>query len=99
MDLPKSVRNIVEQVISSAKPRSIVLFGSRARGDHRTNSDFDIAVLGRSCSSPMWHKLISEISESNNSLYAIDLVEFESLPKGHQEKIQTEGKMLYESTP
>ena len=33
--------------IGSARPRitSLVLFGSRARGDHRTHSDYDILVV------------------------------------------------------
>ena len=33
--------------IGSARPRitSLVLFGSRARGDHRTHSDYDILIV------------------------------------------------------
>jgi uncharacterized protein len=36
---------IVRRIRSIAEPRKIVLFGSRARGDHRPNSDIDLLVI------------------------------------------------------
>jgi predicted nucleotidyltransferase len=36
---------IVRRILSVADPRKIVLFGSRARGEHRPDSDIDLLVI------------------------------------------------------
>jgi len=38
------IRKIIEGKIGSAECSSIILFGSRARGDFKENSDFDILL-------------------------------------------------------
>jgi len=46
--MDKIRKEIIEQVFKNCKKRNIraiVLFGSRARGDHRKNSDYDINVF------------------------------------------------------
>jgi predicted nucleotidyltransferase len=42
---PETLSEIVRRIRSVANPRKIVLFGSRARGDHRPNSDIDLLVI------------------------------------------------------
>jgi uncharacterized protein len=39
---------IVRRIRAVATPQKIVLFGSRARGDHRPDSDIDILVIAES---------------------------------------------------
>src|SRR5271157_5952616 len=39
------ISDIVDRIRSVANPRKIVLFGSRARGDHRPDSDIDLLVI------------------------------------------------------
>ena len=36
---------IIDVIVSTLDPDTIILFGSRARGDAREDSDFDICVL------------------------------------------------------
>ncbi|HET8626698.1 MAG TPA: nucleotidyltransferase domain-containing protein, partial [Thermomicrobiales bacterium] len=36
---------IVRRIVAAADPEQIIVFGSRARGDHRPDSDFDILVV------------------------------------------------------
>ena len=36
---------VVEKLVEATDPDAILLFGSRARGDHNEDSDFDIYVL------------------------------------------------------
>lgn len=36
---------VVHRIVSTVRPVSIYLFGSRARGDHRPDSDFDLLVV------------------------------------------------------
>ncbi len=39
------LRRIVEVIVREIDPDRIILFGSRARGDHKEDSDYDILVL------------------------------------------------------
>ena len=95
--LPESVQKVVREVAHVAKPKKIILFGSRARGDARQNSDFDIAVSERSCSADEWNRFVVNLEQEALTLYKIDLVELEKLGDDYQKNISTEGKTLYES--
>ena len=39
------IGDIVRRIVETAQPNKAILFGSRARGDARTNSDFDVLVI------------------------------------------------------
>jgi predicted nucleotidyltransferase len=42
------IGDIVRRIVETAQPEKIILFGSRARGDARPNSDFDVLVIKES---------------------------------------------------
>ena len=42
---PALYAEIVRRIVAVADPERIILFGSRARGDHRPDRDFDILVV------------------------------------------------------
>jgi uncharacterized protein len=93
--LPKSIQNYLEELVHHLNPSAIILFGSRARGDHRPNSDFDIAVKGP-IGLAQWAAAKVQLEEKNLTLHPIDLVILESLGDDYQKNIKTEGKSLYE---
>lgn len=95
-NVPSSVNQLLVHVVKITKPSKVVLFGSRARGTHRRNSDIDLAVFGRQGTDHDWSKILNEISESNLTLYPVDLVEFENLSHEFQSNILKEGVVLYE---
>ena len=39
------LRRVVDAIVASVQPDGVILFGSRARGDSRADSDFDLAIL------------------------------------------------------
>ncbi len=39
------LERIVDAIVTSIQPDGVILFGSRARGDDRADSDFDLAIL------------------------------------------------------
>ena len=92
--LPPTMQDLVRYVTNEVRPRQVILFGSRARGDHRQNSDFDIAVKGP-IDPKKWTELIVELEEKNLSLYPVDVVQFEGLADDYKKNISVDGKLLY----
>jgi predicted nucleotidyltransferase len=92
--LPDSIKNLVNRIIQEINPDEIILFGSRARGDHRENSDFDIAVRASLIPPAVWAKLRLAIEEEPITLYQVDLVDFNQLNDDYKKRISSEGKYL-----
>lgn len=44
---PELLRRMVDIIVHEAAPEAIILFGSRARGDARPDSDIDLLVIER----------------------------------------------------
>ena len=42
------VQDIVQRIVETAQPDKVILFGSRARGNARPDSDFDLLVIKNS---------------------------------------------------
>lgn len=42
------IQEIIRSVVEATRPEKIVLFGSRARGDHRPDSDIDLLIIKES---------------------------------------------------
>jgi uncharacterized protein len=64
-DIRNRIKKVIEDIDSSAE---VYLFGSRARGDHRTSSDWDILIL---VDNP---KITNEIEDKfRDGLYEIEL--------------------------
>ncbi len=42
---PEKIDEAVRRIVAASDPLQIILFGSRARGDHRPDSDLDLAVI------------------------------------------------------
>lgn len=75
----------------------VILFGSRARGDHKGRSDFDIAIEAPSFSDEQWARFAQNLREKLPTLCGLDLIRI------HQEtsqelliKIQQEGIVIYD---
>jgi predicted nucleotidyltransferase len=44
IEVPREIRPLIDRIRARMAPDAIWLFGSRARGDHRADSDWDILV-------------------------------------------------------
>jgi predicted nucleotidyltransferase len=93
--LPDSVKNLIRFGVKLLDPQKVILFGSRARGDHRDNSDYDIAFKGLK-NSHSWSKFLVESEELPITLLKVDLLDYEKCPTDYRMNIDTEGKLLYE---
>ena len=75
----------------------VVLFGSRARGDHHDHSDIDLAVFCDQASDEEWRQVLDCLREDRiDTLLKVDCVHFERSNAALKEHIMIEGKVLYE---
>ena len=75
----------------------IVLFGSRARGDHHDRSDIDLAVFCDQASDEEWRQVLDCLrGDRIDTLLKVDCVRFERSNAALKEHIMIEGKVLYE---
>jgi predicted nucleotidyltransferase len=42
---PINFEDVVNRMAKALNPEQIILFGSRARGDHRNDSDYDVLIV------------------------------------------------------
>lgn len=74
-----------------------MIFGSRARGDYKNNSDIDICIFGDIPAIEL-NLIIDELKELNTSL-DFDVVNFEKTKKEELKKnILKDGVTIYERT-
>lgn len=88
---------VIKEIKAFAKENSIikiVLFGSRARGDHTERSDVDLAVYGGDFDSFYWN-----IKENIHSLLSFDVVDMNSrVTEELKKEIERDGVVIYEKT-
>lgn len=88
---------VIKEITAFAKENSIikiVLFGSRARGDHTERSDVDLAVYDGDFDSFYWN-----IKENIHSLLSFDVVDMNSrVTEELKKEIERDGVVIYEKT-
>ena len=89
------IRDIAEELSQVSTVKAVILFGSRARGDHWERSDIDLAVVCPEASRKDWHKM-ADIVDDARTLLKIDLVRFDDALESMKKEILSEGIPLYE---
>ncbi|MEN6355465.1 MAG: nucleotidyltransferase domain-containing protein [Armatimonadota bacterium] len=97
------IDSIVDRIIEAASPERIVLFGSRARGTFRDDSDYDVLVIKESDeprfrrSAPLYTKLADLSVEVEVVVYTPEEVsEWSQVPQAFVTTALREGKVIYE---
>ena len=105
MDPPNNdlIGDIVRRIVETAQPEKIILFGSRARGDARPNSDFDVLVIKESSEpsyrrdAPLYVALAGLPVEVEVLVYTPEEVaEWAQVPQAFVTTATREGKTVYE---
>ena len=93
-NIPDSALRFLEGLIRDERIEKLILFGSRAFGDHEDRSDIDIAVCGAMIDRLQWAR-IKDAAFHAKSLYWISLVHFDSNPTTLQRRILETGTVIY----
>jgi len=97
------IQGIVRRIVDTAQPEKVVLFGSRARGNARGDSDFDVLVIKHSGepryrrSIPLYVALADLPMEVDVMVYTPEEVEeWSKVPQAFITTAVREGTTIYE---
>lgn len=94
--LPDFLRILIQQAAELLQPEKIWLFGSRARGDARENSDYDLAFELEPSTQARWSQFCAQVEENPPSLHHFDLVNYSQAGDDLKKQISIEGIILYD---
>lgn len=95
---------IVRRIVQAVDPDRVILFGSRARGEIRPDSDIDLLVIAAS-SEPRYRRAVPLYGVLSDLLMPMDIVvytpqeveEWSRVPQAFVTTAIREGKVLYEN--
>jgi len=93
--LPDSVAIALQVLRAEPDIKTIILFGSRAVGDHDERSDFDIAISADGIDRQKLALLRDKIGQSP-TLFKIAVTLLESMPPALRQRVVTQGVVIYE---
>jgi predicted nucleotidyltransferase len=100
------ITRLVDDIVKEVQPEAVYLFGSRARGDAREDSDYDLLVIehepfGKERSryrelAKLWHLVLKHRLPVDVILYSEKEIEHWRQEPGHVvERALREGRALY----
>lgn len=93
--IPASAQAFIRRLTQDPRIVRLVLFGSRAVGDHDSRADIDLALSAPELTRREFVRLRREAFEAR-SLYWISLVHLEQTPHDLRVRIAEQGVTLYE---
>jgi predicted nucleotidyltransferase len=93
---------IVTRIVQASHPQKVVLFGSRARGEERPESDYDLLVIKKSDEPryrhavPLYGALVGLLANVDIMVYTPEEVsEWSDVPEAFVTTAVREGRVLY----
>jgi predicted nucleotidyltransferase len=97
------LQEVVARIARAMRPRKIVLFGSRARGEARLESDIDLLVIADSTepryrrAAPLYGLLSDILAPMDILVYTpAEVDDWREVPQAFVTTALREGKVLYE---
>lgn len=90
------LEEIIKVISKYKEVKSAKIYGSRARGDYKDNSDIDIAIIGEDITNSLHTKIYFELEELYIP-YKFDVINFHTLSSDDKvrESILKEGVEIY----
>lgn len=92
--ITEQIQDLPKKFLSIRSVKKVILFGSRARGDHDERSDIDLAIAG-DITDHEWLQ-ICEMAENTDTLLEIDLVRLNTASEALKTEIAKHGQVIYE---
>ena len=89
-----ALQDLVRRAQEALDLRRVYLFGSRARGDARKDSDIDLA-FDHGSSPHAWADFVNVMQDEAPTLLDLDLIDLAQVSPELRTRILTEGKLLY----
>ncbi len=93
----KSYNLIIEAFIKNAEIETVILFGSRAKGNYKRGSDIDLALKGKNTSPTLALNVSAHLNEELPIPYFVDVLDYNTIDnedlKAHIDRV---GVMFYE---
>lgn len=93
-NIPSTAQAFLAELAEHPAITSMILFGSRAFGDHDERSDVDVAICGPRITRSEWAK-IRDAAYHARSLYWITVVHYDRNPPKLQERVTQTGIEIY----
>lgn len=74
--IERDLREFLIKLEQEFQPESVLLFGSRARGDFRWNSDYDLMIISQRFSGMRWQDRISQLIKLWDRNDMVDMVAY-----------------------
>ncbi|MBU1122744.1 MAG: nucleotidyltransferase domain-containing protein [Candidatus Omnitrophota bacterium] len=92
------VSQIIKIILDRKEPEKIVIFGSRAQGVFKYNSDIDIAIFGRDWTDSDIAVVKLNLDEDVPTPLKFDVLNFYTITKERLKKnILNKGRVIYDS--
>lgn len=92
-------KNLIEQIREISRRygevQSVLLFGSRAHGDHTPLSDIDLAIKAPQLTEKQWLQLTFALEEKLDTLLKIDVVQYDTASEPLRKEIDRCHQVLY----
>lgn len=94
-NIPESAVDVIKMITQTHTVERIILFGSRAIGDHDERSDIDIAIFAPNLTRADLSLLRDRIYQGR-TLYRISISSLESMPQDLSMRVIKQGVVIYE---
>lgn len=91
------IQFVVDLAKKSLKPERVILYGSRARGDFKAISDYDLAFDLDERALSGWSRFSLDVQDNAPTLKQIDLVCLQKVDEDFKKRILKEGVVVYAS--